>query len=93
MIAGTQQERLETKEERRVILDENDDDDDEKEEDKAGEDFGRSTHGEGVKEDIAALPSTTFGSATYAEQLKQQQEQVQRQQEKTFRWTLRSAMC
>ena len=92
VVAGTQQERLETKEERRVILDENDDDDDdEKEEDKdkAGEDFGRSTHGEGVKEDIAALPSTTFGSATYAEQLKQQQEQVQRQQEKTEQHLLR----
>jgi len=87
VVAGTQQERLETKEERRVILDENDDD--EKEEDKAGEDFGRSTRGEGVKEDIAALASTTLGSATYAEQLKQKQEQVQRQQEKTEQHLLR----
>ena len=89
VVAGTQRERLETEEERRVILDENDDDDDdddEKEEDKAGEVFGRSTHGEGVEEDIAALPSTTFGSATYAEQLKQQ---VQRQQEKTEQHLLR----
>ena len=90
VVAGTQRERLETEEERRVILDENDDDDDdEKEEDKAGEVFGRSTHGEGVEEDIAALPSTTFGSATYAEQLKQKQEQVQRQQEKTEQHLLR----
>jgi len=83
VVAGTQQERLETKEERRVILDENDDDDD------AAADKARDDHGEGVKEDIAALPSTTFGSATYAEQLKQQQEQVQRQQEKTEQHLLR----
>ena len=85
VVAGTQQERLETKEERRVILDENDDDDD----NDAAADKARDEHGEGVKEDITALPSTTFGSATYAEQLKQQQEQVQRQQEKTEQHLLR----
>ena len=58
VVAGTQRERLETEEERRVILDENDDDDDdddENEEDKAGEVFGRSTHGEGVEEDLSLI--------------------------------------
>ena len=34
VVAGTQQERLETKEERRVMDENDDDDDDEKEEDK-----------------------------------------------------------